>query len=70
MPVAGVRMMEAVLCPLLHKKEEPPVTVRVVVLPKQRDVLGLALMTAVIVLLTVTVATALAEQIPLVTSTV
>ena len=61
-------VMEVLVCPLLQRKEEPPVTVRVALLPLQMVVFPLTL--AVIVLVTVTVATALAEQIPLVTRTV
>ena len=60
--------MDIVVCPLLQRKDEPPETVRVVVLPVQMDVLPL--MIAVIVLVIVTVATALAEQTPFVTRTV
>ena len=60
--------MELVLAPVLHKKEEPPEAVRVVLPPAQRVVLPL--MIAVMPVVTVTVATAFAEQMPLVTCTV
>lgn len=60
--------MEVVVAPVLHEKEEPPVTVSVVVPPGQREVCPL--MIAVIPAVTVTVATAEALQIPFVTVTV
>lgn len=66
----GVTTMEAVVSPVFQLNAEPPMTVSVVLLPAQIEVDGLAVIMAVIELVTVTVATALAEQMPLVTWTV
>ena len=64
----GVMEMEANVLPVLHEKAVPPEAVSVVLAPVQMDVLPE--MDAVILEVTVTVATAVAEQDPAVTSTV
>lgn len=64
----GVTTIDVVVAPLLQEKEEPPETLSVVLSPMQ--IFVLPLMLAVIPEVTVTVATALAVQIPFVTVTV
>lgn len=56
------------VCPVLQENEVPPEAVSVAELPWQIDVLPLAL--AVMPVVTVTVAIAVAEQVPAVTNTV
>jgi hypothetical protein len=60
--------MEVVVAPVLHENDEPPDTLRVVVPPGQIEFCPL--ITAVMLLVTFTVATALAVQTPFTTVTV
>ena len=64
----GEIVIEEVVCPVLHENPEPPDAVSVAELPVQIE-FG-PLMLAVMLDVTVTVAMAVAEQNPFVTSTV
>ena len=60
--------MEPVVLPSLHEKTDPPVATKVVLLPAQMEVVPLTV--AVILVVTETVPTAEALQVPAVTKTV
>ena len=68
MAVVGVTTIVAAVEPVFQEKDEPPAALSVVEDPAQTDVVPLML--AVMLVVTVTVCTAVMEQLPLVTRTV